>query len=137
MYNHSKAIKPTDTEKRYNMKTVTIFNRTFELVESKKYPVTADTVNDYMSNFSHKNLYNYYNNPSSTKCLIYDSWKEWAFNSRFNNEGGDDSVQYMQVASANCMTFTIDALVFDKYGFIKYMLHITKSHNYAYPVITD
>ena len=36
------------------MKTVTIFNRTFELVESKKYPITADTVKDYMSNFSHK-----------------------------------------------------------------------------------
>lgn len=118
------------------MKTVKIFDRTFELVESKNHPITIELVNVYMRNFEGKNLNNYYNNPSSTKCLIYDSWKEWALYSRLDNKG-DDSVEYMQVASANSMTFTIDALVFDKKGFIKYMLHITKSHNYAYPVISD
>lgn len=118
------------------MKTVKIFNRTFELVQSKKYPITIDTVSDYMSNFTGKDLFNYYDNPSTVKRLIYDEWKEWSLNSRFNNDNSDDSVEYMQVTSANCMTFTIDALVFDKHGFIKYMIHITKSHNYAYPVIT-
>lgn len=120
------------------MKTITIFNRTFELVESKKYPVTIETVNNYMANFSGKNLFNFYNNPSKIKCDIYDEWKQWSIDSRLNiYDGGNDSVEYMQVVSANCMTFSIDALVFDKYGFIKYMLHITKSHNYAYPVITQ
>ena len=118
------------------MKTVTIFNRTFELVQSKKYPITVDTVNAYMSTFTGKDLSNFYSKPSTTKCFIYDNWKEWALTSRLDNNS-DDSVEYMQVASANCMAFSIDALVFDKHGFIKYMLHITKSHNYAYPVITD
>lgn len=118
------------------MKTVTIFNRTFELVESKKYPITVDTVNNYMSRYLGKNLLNFYNKPSDTKCAIYNDWRQWASKSRLDNNY-DDSVEYMQVASANCMTFTIDALVFDKHGFIKYMLHITKSHNYVYPVITN
>ena len=135
MYNHSKAIKPTDTEKRYNMKSVTIFNRTFELVESKKYPITVDTVNDYMERYTGKDLLSFYNKPSDIKCAIYDDWRKWSATSHIDSKSVD-SVEYMQVASANCMTFTIDALVFDKHGFIKYMLHITKSHNYAYPVIT-
>lgn len=117
------------------MKTVTIYNRTFELVESKKYPVTVDRVNDYMARYSGMDLLSFYNKPSDIKCAIYNDWCNWSTESRLDNKS-DDSVEYMQVASANCMSFTIDALVFDKYGFIKYMLHITKAHNYVYPVIT-
>ena len=116
------------------MKTVTIFNRTFELVESKKYPVTIDTVNDYMARYIGKDLDSFYGRPSDIKRAIYNEWRKWSSDSRLDNNC-DDSVEYMQIASANSMTFTIDALVFDKYGFIKYMLHITKAHNYAYPVI--
>lgn len=118
------------------MKTVTIFNRTFELVESKKYSVTIDTVNNYMDKYTGKDLMNFYSKPSDTKCAIYNEWRKWSTESRLDDTS-EDSVEYMQVASANCMTFTIDALVFDKHGFIKYMLHITKAHNYAYPVITQ
>lgn len=117
------------------MKTVTIFNTTFELVESRKYPVTVDTVNDYMDRYTGKDLDSFYGKSSDIKRAIYNNWRKWASESHLN-DNTDDTVEYMQVASANCMTFTIDALVFDKYGFIKYMLHITKSHNYAYPVIT-
>ena len=118
------------------MKTVTIFNRTFELVQSKKYPITIDTVNNYMHNYTCKSLMNFYSKPSDTKRAIYNEWRKWSSESLLDNNS-NDSVEYMQVASANYQPFTIDALVFDKHGFIKYMLHITKSHNYAYPVITD
>lgn len=118
------------------MKTVIIYNTIFELVESKKHPVTIDTVNNYMHNFTGKDLMNFYSKPSDTKCAIYNEWRKWSTDSRLD-DNSEDSVEYMQVASANSMTFTIDAIVFDKHGFIKYMIHITKAHNYAYPVITQ
>lgn len=117
-------------------KTIEIFGRNFEVVTSKKYPVTIETVNRYMDSFSHKDLYNFYNRPSDVKQRIWEEWRKWCFESRYT-ESNNDTIQYMQVASANRMMFTIDALVFDDKDYIKYMLHITPSHNYAYPVVLN
>ena len=93
-------------------KTIEIFGRDFEVVTSKKHPVTVETVNSYMHSFSHKDLYNFYNRPSDVKHRIWEDWRNWSFESRYK-ESNNDTIQYMQVSSANCMLFTIDALVFD------------------------
>ena len=117
-------------------KTIEIFGRDFEVVNSKKYPVTVEAVNRYMDTYSAKDLYSFYNRPSDVKQRIWEDWRNWARDSRYT-ESDNDTVQYMQVSSANCMMFTIDALVFDNKEYIKYMLHITPSHNYAYPVVLN
>lgn len=112
------------------MKTVTLNGELFEVVDSRKYPVTVDRVNNYMERYTGKDLYSFYDRPSHIKQSIYDAWLSWC-----RTSGGNAS--YMQVSSANCMQFSIDAIWCDDNEYIKYMLHITKAHNYAYPVHTN
>ena len=113
-----------------SMKTVTLNGEIFEVKDSRKHPLTVEHVNDYMERFVGKDLYTFYDRPSHIKQSIYDAWLTWC-----STSGGQAS--HMQVSSANCQTFTIDAIWCDEKGYIKYFLHITKAHNYAYVVHID
>ena len=117
------------------MKKLTINGIVFEVVNSKKYPTTVESVNRYMDRFTGRSLWDCYDRPSEIKESIWDNWRYWMHDSNVNEN--EYSVQYMQVSSYNSMMFTIDALVFDKQDYIKYFLHITPTHNYAYPVVTE
>jgi len=108
------------------MKTVNLGGVEFEVKDSRKYPVTIDSVNDYMERFTGKDLDSFYGRCSETKKAIWNDWKVWIHE--------NPNASHMQVSSANCMQFTIDALWFDDEGYIEYSLHITRDHNYAYVV---
>lgn len=108
------------------MKTVVLNGVTFEVKNSRKYPVTIERCNDYMERFTGKDLDSFYGRCSEYKKAIWEDWLKWKTES--------PNASHMEIASANIMQFTIDCLWFDDNGYIEYYLHITRDHNYAYPV---
>ena len=108
------------------MKTVNLGGVEFEVKDSRKYPVTIDSVNDYMQRFTGKDLDSFYGRCSETKKAIWRQWQVWKHE--------NPNASHMQVSSANGWRFTIDCLWFGDDDIIEYMLHITSDHNYAYVV---
>lgn len=69
-----------------------------------------------------------YNKPSYKKSIIYRDWCDW-----FNTFDYDDKIGAITIYSYNTFMFTLIMAV--RYNNNIYHLHITPSHNYAYPII--
>lgn len=75
-------------------------------------------------------LYDCYNKPSVRKQSIYDSWHDW-FKSLISEE--DEYRFKFGISSYNTSIFTLNALI--KYCGKWYYIHITPTHNLAYPLM--
>lgn len=82
-----------------------------------------DTKNtaEYPNKLSYRDVNDCYGRCSDAKKAIWDNWSAWFF----GHEG------YCEVASYNCMMFTIDGYVTDQRTGKVYRCYITKAHNYA------
>ena len=106
------------------MKTLIINGCTFEVYKPRKNKVTLNQAIDYLERYQHRDIWDCYDKPSTTKVSIYNEWLQW-----YTEQGNE--IDYFCVTSYNCMQFSLGALYFDNNTNTFYILSITASHNTA------
>ncbi len=97
------------------MANVTINGETFRIYKPRK----RQPHKEYFEQFNGKNLWRYYERPSTTKQSIWESWEKWARDTA--------EVVTFGVSSANSWTFSIaGTLVWDG---VLYGINITSAKN--------
>lgn len=102
------------------MKTITINERTFELIQPR------NAINPYIGFLgSRSDIYQWYDSPSQYKVEIWEDWLEWAYTT--------DGLLSFEITSANTFQFSIGGVYVDDNN-VRYGLRITRGHNRAYLV---
>ena len=98
-------------------KCITINDVLFEICKSKNDPIVRS--------FTHRSIFECYDNPSSIKVNIYNEWRNWFINIDRSIDNG--------VTSYNCMRFTYSGYINDlntPIGVIDVVaINITACHN--------